>query len=113
MKTIALDQLRRFERAMVRGRRWPLAQHRQLFTEHPLLGHPTRRLVWATFDEHGGVTGSFRIAEDRGFADASDDTVTLDDTGWSVSLTPCISPIPSARGRKPSPITRSCNRSRS
>jgi hypothetical protein len=43
--------------------------------------HLTRRLVWATFDEAEAVTGSFRVAEDRTFADADDTEITLaDDT---------------------------------
>ncbi|WP_306365524.1 DUF4132 domain-containing protein [Nocardia sp. CC227C] len=79
VKFAAAEQLRRFEQAMVRGRRWTAAEHRRLFVEHPLLSHPTRRLVWATFDTEGAVTGSFRLAEDRSYADADDNPVTLAD----------------------------------
>ncbi|WP_375336070.1 DUF4132 domain-containing protein [Nocardia sp. SYP-A9097] len=79
VKSAAADQIRRFEQAMVTGRRWEAAEHRRLFVDHPLLWHLTRRLVWATFDEHGAPTGSFRIAEDRSYADASDETVTISD----------------------------------
>jgi hypothetical protein len=79
VKTIAADQLRRFERAMVAGRRWTAADQRALFIEHPLLWHLTRRLVWATFDDTGEATGSFRVAEDRTLADAGDEELTLPD----------------------------------
>lgn len=79
VKSAAADQIRRFEQAMVRGRRWTAAEHRQLFVDHPLLWHLTRRLVWASFDANGTVTASFRIAEDRSYADANDDPVTLAD----------------------------------
>ncbi|WP_282779128.1 DUF4132 domain-containing protein [Nocardia sp. CC201C] len=79
VKSVAAEQLLRMERAMVRNRRWTAANHRRLFVEHPLLWHPTRRLVWATFDADGAPTGSFRVAEDRSLADVDDDTVTLPD----------------------------------
>ncbi|MFB8006850.1 DUF4132 domain-containing protein [Nocardia sp. NPDC056000] len=79
VKSAAADQIRRFERAMVLGRRWSADEHRRLFVDHPLLWHLTRRLVWATFDETGAVTGSFRIAEDRSYADSADDPVTIAD----------------------------------
>ncbi|MCX4094884.1 DUF4132 domain-containing protein [Nocardia sp. alder85J] len=78
-KTIAADQIRRLERAMVDGRRWTAARHRQVFVDHPLLRHLSRRLVWATFDDSGAVTGSFRIAEDRSLADTADDICVLTD----------------------------------
>jgi predicted DNA-binding WGR domain protein len=81
VRTIAADQIRRFEQAMVQGRRWSAAEQRALFVEHPLLWHLTRRLVWGTFDDTGAVTGSFRVAEDRTLAHADDTEVTLaDDT---------------------------------
>jgi Domain of unknown function (DUF4132) len=86
VRTISADQIRRFEQAMVRGRRWSAAEQRALFVEHPLLWHLTRRLVWATFDEAGAPSGSFRVAEDRTLADADDTEITLaDDTRVGVA----------------------------
>ncbi|MBL1078986.1 DUF4132 domain-containing protein [Nocardia sp. 2] len=77
VKAVAGIQLRRLEEAMVLGRRWTAAEHRQLFIEHPLIGRLTRRLVWATFDADGAVTGSFRVAEDGSLADARDDELSF------------------------------------
>ncbi|MFI6866791.1 DUF4132 domain-containing protein [Nocardia sp. NPDC050406] len=79
VKSAAADQVRRFEQAMVRGRRWTAEEHRRLFVDHPLLWHLTRRLVWATFAADGSVTGSFRIAEDRSHADADDNPAAVAD----------------------------------
>lgn len=79
VKATAAEQLQRLERAMVRNRRWTAATHRQLFIEHPLLWHMTRRLIWASFDANGTLTGSFRIAEDRSLADVQDDPIVLSD----------------------------------
>ncbi|MGX1805907.1 DUF4132 domain-containing protein [Nocardia sp. NPDC055321] len=77
VRTAAADQIRRFERAMVLGRRWTAAEHRRLFVEHPLLWHLSRRLVWVTLDAEGAVTGSFRVAEDRSYADAADEPIDV------------------------------------
>jgi predicted DNA-binding WGR domain protein len=77
VKTVAADQIRRFERAMVNGRRWTAEEQRTLFVDHPLLRHLTRRLVWATFDGDDRPTGSFRVAEDQTLADSSDDELTV------------------------------------
>ncbi|OLT28245.1 hypothetical protein BJF79_41840 [Actinomadura sp. CNU-125] len=80
VRTIAADQLRRFEQAMITGRRWPLAEFRDLFVAHPLRRHLVRRLVWAADDgTDGGTDGgpAFRVAEDGTFADASDDPIVL------------------------------------
>lgn len=78
VKTVATDQIRRFERAMVTGRRWTATEQRSLFVHHPLLWHLARRLVWAIFDAGSGVPrGSFRVAEDRTLADENDETVGL------------------------------------
>ncbi|MFE6857425.1 DUF4132 domain-containing protein [Nocardia sp. NPDC057668] len=80
VKTAAGDQIRRFERAMVTGRRWTAADHRKLFVDHPLIRHIARRLVWVITDANDTVLGSFRIAEDRTFADTEDNPITLPDT---------------------------------
>jgi hypothetical protein len=70
---------------MVRGRRWPLAEFRDLFVNHPLVWHIVRRLVLSAGHDkaghdkaqHDGTTTTFRIAEDRTFADIDDEAITL------------------------------------
>ncbi|MGW4943038.1 DUF4132 domain-containing protein [Actinoplanes sp. NPDC004185] len=79
VRTVAADQIRRLERAMVTGRRWTGAEFRRLFVAHPLLWHIVRRLVWAVYDESGKPTGAIRVAEDRSFSDVHDDEVSLAD----------------------------------
>ncbi len=76
VRTVAADQIRRLERAMVTGRRWTGTEFRQLFVAHPLLWHIVRRIVWAVYDEAGKPTGALRVAEDRSFSDAHDDEMT-------------------------------------
>jgi hypothetical protein len=72
VRTIASDQVRRLEAAMVTRRSWTMAEFRELFLQHPLLWHLVRRLVWLS--ETDGLTTAFRVAEDRTFADVEDDT---------------------------------------
>ncbi|BBH65246.1 hypothetical protein ACTI_19310 [Actinoplanes sp. OR16] len=71
VRTIAADQVRRLEQAMVRGRRWSVPEFQQFFVDHPLVWHVSRRLVWL-------IDGrAFRIAEDRTFSTVDDDELTL------------------------------------
>lgn len=79
VRTIAADQIRRLEQAMVTRRRWTGAEFRQLFVGHPLVWHLVRRLVWGRYDEQGALVGALRVAEDRTFADVDDDPVSLGD----------------------------------
>ncbi|MFI0351137.1 DUF4132 domain-containing protein [Actinomadura sp. 9N407] len=74
VRTIAADQIRRLETAMVTGRRWTVQEFADFFVGHPLVQHIARRLVWATDD---GTT--FRIAEDGTFADIGDEALVLPD----------------------------------
>ncbi|MEU4557529.1 DUF4132 domain-containing protein [Actinoplanes sp. NPDC023936] len=74
VRTVAADQVRRLEQAMVRGRRWPLTEFRRFFVDHPLIWHISRRLVWAIYSPSGPV--AFRIAEDRTFSTVDDEPFT-------------------------------------
>ncbi|BAL93138.1 hypothetical protein AMIS_79180 [Actinoplanes missouriensis 431] len=74
VRTVAADQVRRLEQAMVRGRRWPLTEFRQFLVDHPLVWHISRRLVWAVFTPAGPVP--FRIAEDRTLSTVDDEPFT-------------------------------------
>jgi hypothetical protein len=77
VRTVAADQVRRLERAMVTGRRWPVDEFRRFLAEHPLVRHLTRRLLWGRYGGQGSLTGGFRVAEDGTFADVHDDAVTI------------------------------------
>jgi hypothetical protein len=75
VRTVAADQIRRLESAMVARRRWTAGEFQALFAAHPLLWHIARRLVWLS--EDGGKVTAFRLAEDRTLADVGDDVLTL------------------------------------
>ncbi|WP_156926016.1 DUF4132 domain-containing protein [Glycomyces arizonensis] len=63
LRTVAADQVKRLERAMVEGRTWTLGEFMEYFVDHPLVWHLARRLVWMA--EAGAGPVSFRLAEDR------------------------------------------------
>ncbi|WP_433474652.1 DUF4132 domain-containing protein [Spirillospora sp. CA-142024] len=70
-RTVAADQIKRLERAMVTGRSWTPEEFRAIFVGHPLMCHIARRLVWSAGE------ATFRVAEDRSLADVHDDEFTL------------------------------------
>ncbi|MEY9912248.1 hypothetical protein ABIA35_008507 [Catenulispora sp. MAP12-49] len=71
-QTIAVDQIKRLEKAMFTRRRWDPEGFAAYMVAHPLLGHITRRLVWGVYAPDGTTIGSFRIAEDLSYADVHD-----------------------------------------
>ncbi|MGA5821153.1 WGR and DUF4132 domain-containing protein [Kitasatospora sp. NPDC094028] len=75
VRTVAGDQIRRLEDAMVTQRSWTAEEFEQLFVGHPLLWHLVRRLVWLA--EADGATTAFRVAEDRTLADVADEVYVL------------------------------------
>ncbi|WP_375765017.1 DUF4132 domain-containing protein [Archangium gephyra] len=78
-KAAAGLQVLRMELAMCARRRWSAETFRQFFVEHPLLIHVVRRLVWGSYTADGKLAATFRVAEDRTFADLNEDTWTLPD----------------------------------
>ncbi|QLY33066.1 DUF4132 domain-containing protein [Nocardia huaxiensis] len=79
LATVTNDQVRRFEAAMIDGRRWRACSYRALVVDHPVLGELARRLVWAVFAADGTVGGAFRVDDDRTFADVEDERFELPD----------------------------------
>ncbi|GHJ47587.1 hypothetical protein Cs7R123_49290 [Catellatospora sp. TT07R-123] len=79
VRTVAADNIRRLEQAMVTRRRWTGEEFGRLLVGHPLLWHIVRRLVWGRYDESGTLVGALRVAEDRSFADVEDETLVLPD----------------------------------
>lgn len=77
LRTVAKEQVRRLEHAMVKGRAWTVPEFREFFVEHPLMRHPARRLVWLA--EAGTERFGFRLAEDGTFTDVGEDRCELPD----------------------------------
>ncbi|MQM27644.1 DUF4132 domain-containing protein [Glycomyces albidus] len=75
LRTVAADQVKRLERAMVTGRSWTPAEFDEYFVRHPLTWHLTRRLVWTADDGAGPV--AFRLAEDRTRTDVEENELDV------------------------------------
>ncbi len=71
-------QAQRLERLMVVGRRWPVAEWEALLVRHPLLVHLVRRLLWGGHDAEGRLVRTFRVTEEREYADMRDERCPLE-----------------------------------
>jgi hypothetical protein len=76
VRALASIQITRLELAMGNARRWHAEEFRNFFVEHPLLTHLVRRLVWGVYVD-GALQQTFRVAEDRSYADQHDEGLTL------------------------------------
>lgn len=68
----------RLEQAMVTGRRWNTQEFEQLLARHPLMINLVRRLVWGGYDKKGKLVRTFRVTEERDYADSHDEKATLE-----------------------------------
>lgn len=82
LKTVGAGLIHCLESAMVAGRRWTAAEHRELLVRHPVVGHLARRLVWCVFDVEGVPTGTFWVVADGALADVDGRAVTVDDAAF-------------------------------
>lgn len=80
IKEVAKVQVLRLEQAMVTRRQWCCSDFKKLLVQHPLMANLVRMLIWGSFDDEGLLIKSFRISEDRSFADENDKEIQLDDS---------------------------------
>ncbi len=75
LESVATEQVRRLERAMVDGRTWSGVEFQRHLVGHPLLWRLVKRLVWQA--ETAAGTIAFRLAEDRTCADIEENAIEL------------------------------------
>lgn len=80
VRRIAKIERARLEEAMVRQRRWSHDEFLEFIVEHPLMVHLARGVVWGTSSPTGELDTTFRITEDRTFADEHDEAMVLDES---------------------------------
>ena len=78
LREVIKVQAFRLEQAMVTGRRWNLQEFEQLLVRHPLMINLVRRLVWGGYDKKGKLVRTFRVTEEREYADSRDEKTTLE-----------------------------------
>ncbi len=70
-------QAARLEQALVTQRRWSAADFGLLLVRHPIAGALIRPLIWGVFDRSARPLASFRVSEDRTYADSRDEAFEL------------------------------------
>jgi predicted DNA-binding WGR domain protein len=78
LREVIKVQAYRLEQAMITGRRWNIQEFEQLQVRHPLMINLVRRLVWGGYDKKGKLVRTFRVTEERDYADSHDEKATLD-----------------------------------
>src|SRR5262249_17313054 len=78
-------QAQRMETAMLRWRRWNLADFQQFLIRHPLHSHLTRALLWGAFDTISKLRLAFRVTEGGTCVDAAGSAVELDPR-WPIGV---------------------------
>lgn len=98
IKEVATIQASRLEQAMVTGRYWKPADFELLLVKHPLMTHLAQKLIWGAFDEKGKMLVTFRVTEERDYADVDDSGVKLD-TAEAIGLVHPLQLSDAERGR--------------
>lgn len=78
IRDVAKIQAARLEQAMVTGRRWSVNDFETLLVRHPLMTHLVRQLIWGGFDKQGKRITTFRVTDERDYADAEDNPGSLE-----------------------------------
>ncbi len=78
IREVAKIQAERLEQAMVTGRRWDPADFESLLVRHPLMINLVRLVLWGGYDDKGQLVSTFRITEERDFADVKESSYRLD-----------------------------------
>ncbi len=77
LREVLKIQAPRLEQAMITGRRWTVDDFERFFVRHPLMTHLARLVVWGGYDAGGRLAATFRVTEERDFADAADEPFEL------------------------------------
>jgi predicted DNA-binding WGR domain protein len=72
VRAVAKVQAERLERAMFTRRRWRPADFHAFLVRHPLMIHLVRSILWGSYDERGALVATFRVTEERDYADLNE-----------------------------------------
>jgi Domain of unknown function (DUF4132) len=74
-------QTLRLEQVMVNDRRWSVPDFELLIVRHPLMLILVQRILWANYSANGKLLKTFRLTEDRSYADSGEEIYKLDQEG--------------------------------
>jgi hypothetical protein len=78
VRDVAKVQAERLERAMFTRRRWTPDHFDAFLVRHPLMIHLVRSLLWGGYDQAGKLAATFRVTEERDYADRNEAPFRLD-----------------------------------
>lgn len=78
VREVAKVQSSRLESALIGKRRWSLDEFETFIVNHPLMIHLARRLLWGSYNGDRNPVLTFRITDEKDYANAEDDSITLD-----------------------------------
>ena len=78
IKEVIKLQALRLEQAMITERRWKINEFETLLVRHPLMFQLVRLLVWTAFNSQGKQIGTFRITQDRNYANLANESFKLE-----------------------------------
>ncbi len=79
VREVAKVQSGRLEQALLGKRRWSQDEFENFIVNHPLMIHIARRLLWGGYSRDGKLKMTFRITDEKDFANSDDDPFTLGD----------------------------------
>ncbi len=94
VRDVAKAQAERLENAMMSRRLWTPENFKRFLVDHPLMTHLVRSLVWGGYDQDRRLICTFRVTDEKDYADVEDDLVTLD----GVSQIGLVHPLQLAAG---------------
>ena len=78
LREVGKIQVARLEQAMVTGRSWSIEEFESLLVRHPLMTNFARLVIWGGSNGKGKRVKTFRVTDERDYADAEDEETTLD-----------------------------------
>ena len=73
-ETLKIQTLR-LEQVMTTQRRWQWREFEDLLANHPFMTHLVQRIIWSGYDKHNNLVQTFRLAENRTYANARDEEI--------------------------------------
>ncbi len=78
IKEVIKLQTLRLEQAMITERRWKIEEFEMFLVRHPLMFQIVRLWVWNAFNSQGKRIGTFRITQDKSYANIAEETFKLE-----------------------------------
>lgn len=109
IREVGKIQAQRMEQAMETGRRWKVEEWEMLIAKHPLMTHIAKTILWwVYFPDQNDSIESFRLTEEKDYADIHDRSLNLQGGSYVGIVHPLLLSVEEKNpGDNRFPITRS------